>query len=439
MWKMSMILSRFFGVKFPVKYWIIGIFALILTAVLSFFCLDADLSITKDLPGGRFLEIAFWMTALGASVLSYLMMEIFFRSKEARLLAPLPVLPESLFIYQMRRVFKGIGISTLPVIAFWLPHILDNPAQILCCILLWPAGMAVCATISAAIILYAGNTTAQQKQNANHTSAMVFSTAPAISLGVSLILVLLLKLLAEALLKTGFAQAAVTAACITGTGFIIALCYAYYLYKTRYYDILASFSDNDLIVLNANYAFIDDTEAKKICASNNVEKAICHAYLVQYHRRYSVNMLLIAVFAILLVLISLGMPEYLSNMVLPLFAVVPVLCLSKPWLALQSNDFKTGLLEALPVSTTTLGHSQIHACIRIILGQAVWLTLAVVLSKWINGSIGWALIQGIITFLLCIGITLGFSWLSHKTTKFLRETTYLTALLFAICALALGH
>ncbi|MBQ9816574.1 MAG: hypothetical protein IJM59_03775 [Proteobacteria bacterium] len=397
------LLSRYLHRKLSRKA-LFGLFAAIPLFALLSFLWGPEIGATPEAPGGKFFEIAFWATSLGSAFLSFIMLEILFRSHETRLLASWPIKPLTLFLYQMKRVFKGIGISTCIYAAFWLPLITSDVPVVLLSIALWPIGMCVCAAVASAIILYAGNA-GTQKDGSGSFGAMAFSTAPAIALAVSLITTLLLKLLAEALLKPGFFYAALTASGITLLILIVSFVYAARLYATRYYAILASFFDTDLVLLNANYDFVDNKQAKSIRDSSSVESAICQSYVAQFRRRYALSSVLAGTFAVILMIVLYYSPEYLDSFYVPLIALVPWILFSHPWSALQGKDIRTGLIEFFPVSQQIIRRSYFKACYSLMLVQGGMLSAVVGLAYWIHTGIMKGILYGLCTFILCALVT----------------------------------
>ena len=84
MYRIIALLNASFGLKWTIKQTCACLVGLVLIALLSFWGVSPDTEISPTKPGGSYLEIAFWITAIGASVLSYLILEILFRSRETR-------------------------------------------------------------------------------------------------------------------------------------------------------------------------------------------------------------------------------------------------------------------------------------------------------------------------------------------------------------------
>ncbi len=416
--------------------------ALPLIAVLSYWIIAPDIAITPDHPGGTYLEIAFWLTAIGSAFLSFIMMEVLFRSQETRNLASFPIPPLSMFVFQIGRVFKAILLTTVPIICFWLPHCTvfagaafsaSECLRMTLCILIWPIGLSICAVVSSAILLYTGHH-ATDGEATPQSAAMAFSAAPAIALATSLVLTLLLKLLAEALIKPGFFNAALTAFLITFIAFIAALLYSALMYHRHYYGILAGFSDTDLIVLNANYAFLDDTEARQLRNKHSISGLISHALCIQYKRRHATTTLFIITFAILLCATLWAMPEYLHTIWLPGVALAPFLFLSKPWLSLHGPDLDPAPLGVFAASPGAIHRATSKAVITIAAPQVLILSAALflpalILGEWISGIIVAAevlVLSGISTILLTLA--------SEKDTKTASILTYSIALILTISA-----
>lgn len=407
-------------------------------SLISWLFIGLDYNPDINSPGGRFFEISYWATSFGAVFLSFMMMELLFRSRETRLLATFPVPPLALFIYQMRRVFKGIGLSTLAYAAFWMPQLIAEPVIAALSLLIWPLGLAICAALASAILLYAGDNATSEKNNAN-ASAMAFSMAPAIALAVSLMTTLLLKLLAEALLKPGFMDAALTATGITAVVFMGAMLYAARLYHRRYYAILASFMDNDLVVLNASFEFLDDREAKQIRTSSGVIRTLQHALLIQFKRRYPLTSMLVLTFAVVVCLVLWNAPNYMPYLYvsfagwhLPCFVVVPTLIFSKPWAALRTPAFETELNSLLPVDNETWTRARNAASLRLTLPYHLVLSLCAALP--VAHYSGWmaAIVTLLLSGLVCLTVTWGGCQISARMPHHALYAGYGMAVIFML-------
>ena len=391
-------------------------------------------------PGGSFLEISYWATSLGAVFLSFMMMELLFRSRETRILATYPVPPLAIFAFQMRRAFLGIGVSTLAYLVFWLPQLIAEPVITALCVLLWPLGLSICAALAAAIILYAGNHAVTETRSAG-AGAMAFSMAPAIALAVSLMTTLLLKLLAEALLKPGFFDAALTAALITAAVFAIAMIYAARLYQKRYYAILAGFMDNDLVVLNASYEFLDDREAKRLRATPQMTGTLEHAMRIQYRRRHPMTSMLVVTFAVIIGLVLWQAPQYISylyvglgNVFMPCFVIVPTLIFAKPWAILRSPTFETDLNTLLPLPPKQWTKARLQASLK--LTMPYHLILSVCAALPIALQTGW--MAAGLTFLLSLVTCIGITWVCHWIATRYVQHAVISGYVIAVISMLIG-
>ena len=398
-------LSRYLHRKPTKKQAAIFVASLPILSAVSYLSFGAETGITPEAPGGVYFETAFWLTCLGTAFLSFMMMEILFRSRETRLLASLPVKPLHLFFYQMRRVFWGILLSMLPCAAFWLPQVFQAPGAVILSMVMWPAGLCVCAVTAAAIILYTGNAGTHNRGNAASFGTTAFSIAPAAALAVSLGTTLLIKLLAEALLKTGFVDAALTASGIVLAVFVFSFLYAACLFSRRYYAILASFIDTDMIQLNAGYEFIDGKQAEQLRLAKNPQMAFRHSLVMQFERRYALSTFLILTFAIIMALVLWNSPEYLDSSIIPAVAAMPWLIFSKPWAAFYQNDFHTGLVETLPLDGKSIERARLMAAMQILLKHGSVLAASVAVPYLVHHGIVEALIYGGVTFILCTVLT----------------------------------
>lgn len=409
--------------------------AMPLLALVSWFLLGTEFASTAEHPGGSFLEISFWATSLGASFLSFMMLETLFRSEDTRIMASWPVKPLHLFVFQMKRVFGLILASSLLYGAFWIPQFLAAPLPVGLSIMLWPAGLCICAAVAAAIIVYTGN--AGTKEQAPGFGAMAFGMAPAIALAVSLMTTLLLKLLVEALLKPGFEKAALTAFGITLGVFVVAMFYAGWVYHKRYYAILASFVDTDLVVLNANYDFIDQKKALEMRSAKDGRDALVKALCIQYQRKNTLSTLLIATFAVILCLLLWANPEYFETVFVPFLAVVPWVLFSKPWLAIKKILTDNTLADALPMAQRDVCRALVVSCFKLLPVPACLLAAAVLIPGCVHLDIGIALGQAALVLGLCAAATWGLSVLANHCPKFILALSVGVALLLALAGMIL--
>ena len=386
-----------------------------LLSLVSWLLLGTELSASVEHPGGTFLEVSFWATSLGASFLSFMMLDVLFRSEDTRVMASWPVKPFDIFVFKMRRVFGLILISSLLYVSFWLPQLCVSPLPIGLSILLWPAGLCVCAAIAAAIIIYTGNV--GTKEQSPSFGSMAFSMAPAIALAVSLMTTLLLKLLVEALLKPGFEKAAITAFGITFGVFVVTMVYAAVIYHKRYYAILASFIDTDLVVLNANYDFLDNKKALEMRSAKDGQSALVEALYAQYQRKNTLSTILIATFAVILGAFLWSNPEYYESFFVPFLAIVPWVLFSKPWHVLNQILTENTLLAALPISNQSVQSALLKSCFKIFVAPVVLLCLAVCLPTWLHLGLVTSFLYTLLVFVGCGVITFGLCYLTHVIPK----------------------
>lgn len=398
------VLSGFLRRKSSKKSIAAYLISLPILALISFFLLTGTMAADADHPGGQFFETAFWITSFGAAFLSYFMIEVLFRSRETQILAPWPVDPGMLFRFQMKRVLRGVGISSIPWAAFWAPHLFSEPAVAALCIALWMVGLSVSAFVASAVILYSGKMGTKEKTSASF-GANAFSFAPAVSLAISLMAILFLKLLAEALLKPNFAGAALTAALIIAVITVISLLYAAITYRKQYYAILAAFMDTDLIVLDAGYAFVDNKQAIALRASKTALDALRSAYILQFRRRSSLSTILVVVFAIVLFFV-LNHSQGMSPVYILLIAQIPWILFSRPWAVLTGQDISTAMMDHLPIDPQKAKRIRLQACFRILPVHGGMLAAAIFLSFFLNDRLLPAILTSIGAFLLSAVVTL---------------------------------
>ncbi len=433
MTSVSRVLSRYF-IRKPTRMHVLGfVMALPVLAVLSFFWVGLVSGASAEHPGGRWLEIAFWLTAFGTAFLSYLMMELLFRSREVRILAPWPVRAQDIFLYQMKRVFAGIGITAVPWAFFWGPQLFSEPVVAGLCIALWPAGLSVCAALALAVLVYTGDMATEKKSQAGF-GIMAFSMAPAIALGGSLIATLLLKLLAEALLKPGFVDAAMTAAGITGGVFVVAMLYAARVYKKRYYSMLACFMDNDRIVLNADYEYVGDETFHQIqkAGSRSQTRALACALVAQCSRKFTLSAILVIVCEIGLAASFFHSPEQLGISAFRpgCFAILPVVVFSHPWLSVSRMEPEH--LRCLPVKPGDVMRARVAASLRLARVPVILASLAVAVPTAVKIGLVAGLVQGVAVAVVLAAVSLGLGYYSAPGKKASAVVTAICALFFVI-------
>lgn len=355
--------------------------------VLAFLSLclgSGDLGLTPEHPGGTPLEIAFWLSSFGAAVVAFAMVEILFRGEDVQVLATLPVPTRVMRAWLMRRVWKFVGLSTILYAACWVVHIPRAPAVMTLCIALWPMSLILCAEVASASILYTGDKSARDP-HPSPLSAMAFSTAPAIALAVSLLGILLLKLLAEALLKPGFFHAALTATAILGALMAICGLYARHLFLRRYYGILAGFLDADRVVINAEYDFLDDRLSRRLRSASPVQ-ALRFAMAEQFRRRHALSTVLLVTLILVLCLVTLSTAPENRLFSFACLAMVPLFLFFKPWTAMQHSDF-TDALAGLPVSPAIVRRASVRACFDLVRLPLAGIALCVAVTDILAFSI----------------------------------------------------
>ena len=370
-------------------------------------------SITPEHPGGTYLEISFWITAIGSAFLSFAMMELLFRSRMTKMLAPWPVPPLRIFATQMCRAAKGIAWAMPPWLALWFaPLCIDSPelpsnigSIVAGCLVLMPAGLLVCAAISSAILVYTGNAATQKKAA---FGMQAFGMAPAIALAVSLMTTLLLKLLVEAMLKPGFEKAAWTAFGITAGVFAIALLYAAVVFHRRYYAILANFMDTDRIVLNARYDFIGGKSAEAIRKATP-QDAVRLSLVSQYRRRHPLAGFSIATCAVCMAIFFWNYAEFLHPVAIVLIVQIPWMLFGRPWAVWKKPEF-SAYLDALPLALDVRRSAGMRASFSLLPAPAIMQALAAAIPLWHAVGPAYAAIAAVSAFTLCAVLTYIANW-----------------------------
>ena len=352
-------------------------------AFTSQFVISAPFGIDAEHVGGTPLEISFWLTALFASFLYFFMSELYFRSSDVRLLAQLPISPVTLFFYRFGKAALLIAAATLPISALFFELWCARPLHAALCTGLFFFGNLLCSILSTAVLMYAGRTSIQAHGNAAVTS-QAFMMAPAISLFIALIADLLLKLLVEAILKPGHLDAAMTAAGITGAIFVFSAVYAVVAFKKNYYAVLSCFIDNDAVMLNANYRFIDETTLERLKAAPSPQDALVVKNKAVVARKHTLSRILIITLSAILALVGFASPETLSGLNRPALAVSLCFMLAPVWLWLSDAQYDV----RLPVEAKIRSRARYRAAISLAAPNVLALTAAVALpllsSSWLH-------------------------------------------------------
>lgn len=361
--------------RMSVRAWIAYIVCFVaIGCVSSLFEIDFP-GMTPEHPGGWVLETAFWVTSIASAFLTFIMSDVLFRSRESRLLSSFPVLPIRLLDFQNCRVLSGIIFLSILYGACWLPHIASSPVVVLLSILLFPVGLTVCMFVSEAILMYVGVHATRRAESA-YRGTLSFSVAPAIALAVTLMTNLVLKLLAEAVLKPDFMNAALTAFGIVVAVGISACLYARYQFRRHYYAVYATFRDIDGIVVNASYDYLDGRVAGRISTAT-MEQGLCLGFVEQFRRSHGLSGILIVTFSLVVGLYLSQSPESMERLCLPLMGAVALLLFSKPWLAFLHPKLACGVFDAFPLDESVFRRMRLRACLRLIAVPTVILALSV--------------------------------------------------------------
>ncbi len=381
--------------------WFFGLLITGLTTfiyILSWFLLQAPYGISPEHVGGTPLEMAFWLTSFSSAFLAFYVMELLFRSRDVRLLSQLPIAPLDILAFRSNKFFVILALTLFPFAGLFAPVWQDNIALAALCLGVWFFGNLTCYVLSAAVLMYAGNASLAQTNNAAFASSM-FTAAPAIALGLSLFANLFLKLLAEALLKPNYANAAITAATIVGVTLIVSTAYALVRFRKRYFAIQANFMDNDRVTLNANYQFVDQKTLNALKTSESIEQVLVARDVAQITRKHTLSRVILITLAIIMAVVAFYSPETMSSIRMPVAALVLMLVLAPVWLWLEDDAFS----RRLPVTEDVRQRAKRRAAFRLVLPGAVALTAASLPVLATNTALG--LVYLVLTPCLVFGAT----------------------------------
>ena len=394
------------------------------TVVFNYFSTPAsNFGITHEHVGGDPLEMAFWFTSLASTFLSFYMMELIFRSNDAKLLAQLPIPSLDILALRFKKVFLILILSCFPFAALFAPVFASVPVVATLCLAIWLFGTLLCCTLSTAVLMYAGNASLAHSNNAAF-SAQVFSAAPAIALVISLIANLLLKLLAEALLKPNYLDAALTASGIVAAIAAAATFYAVSTFKKQYYAILSNFIDNDMAMLNAGYQFVDDKTLNALRKASSIQSCLRIKYGAQVSRKHTLSRVLIITLSVILAIVSFYAHESLQNINLAALSLVVSAVLAPVWLWLHDDDFS----KKLPVPQKIKNRTRLHAALKLSHPNVLALTAAAALPTLFSDQFTGFLYLVLIPLLL-YGFTLALTALTNKSPRTSRLLT--TALIIS--------
>ncbi len=386
-----------------------------------------NFGISQEHIGGDPLEMAFWITAIGATFLSFYMMELLFRSSDVRLLAQLPIPSLDILALRFRKICALIFLPCFPLAAFLFPVWTENVGLAALCVAEWFVGSLMCCVVSTAVLMYAG--TASLAKNANAAfSAQLFSAAPAVGLGIALVADLLLKLLAEAFLRPNYLNAALTASSILLGITAVSAIYAVLTFKKRYSAILSNFMDNDMVMLNAGYQFIDDKTRCALQKATSPEDALLIKDVAQASRKHTLSRVLIITLSIILGLVSFYSPDTVRSINLSLLCVAIVFLLAPTWLWLAEDSFT----HRLPVAPEILKRTRLRAAFSLTHVNAIVLTLAAALPTLSSHTV-LGVVFLLLTPALIYGLTFVFSCITNVYPAQARLITRIFAALAGIC------
>ncbi len=210
-------------------------------------------------PGGTVLEMAFWLASLAAALESFRVMEAVYRTGDAHTLAPLPIDPGIIYVYRMLgALMEGMVIVVLAAALFAPVAWRGELALYGACMWVWGSGMLVTVAVSLAVALYAGIANLKEESGGSFFGPMAFALGPGIALAISVSIILILKLVAEDVLRVGFGTGARVGSILALGTVLFALGVGYIWARRAYYRAYAGFFEADLFVFDTDYQYFTE-------------------------------------------------------------------------------------------------------------------------------------------------------------------------------------
>lgn len=315
--------------------------------------------VSGDDPGGTALEVAFWLTCLMSAVLSFRVMESFFRTGDARILAPLPLGLDALFAYRLLRGLAAVGLLVLVGVLLMSSILWRGDWQVyLACVGVWSGGALTTLGVGFGVQMYAGQARITGESGFDAHGPTAGMMAPGMALAVSVFVILLEKLVAEEFLKSGFNGGARFGLLVSSGITVLSLVAAWRWFRSSFYQMYGRFFEADTFMMDTGYAYFQEGDAGKgwFLRFLGQDQASIWARKdwAQLERRDLLPRLLLA-------LASLGLAAFLGSggdlgagiVAAPLGIS---LLLTNPWAKLWSKDLEPGIGRSLPTE-----HAQIDA------------------------------------------------------------------------------
>ncbi|MDX9724203.1 MAG: hypothetical protein RBU37_25870 [Myxococcota bacterium] len=369
---------------------------------------DVANTASHDDPGGPALEMAFWFACLYCAVASFRIMEALFRTGDARILAPLPIRPAPLFIYRLASSLAE-GVLAWIGAAFFFSALLfvGAYALFLAAIWVWFAAIILSTAVGFAVQLYTGSASLRGEQSLSAFGPMGFAVAPGIALAISVTLVLVQKLVAEELLRSGFNAGARFGLGLALLVSVACLLAAQFWFRRDFHRIFARFLETDLFVPDSGYAYFKEGPSP----AKGFERLLPQDLLLlvrkdrlQLRRRATLGYLLVwgAALGCLALLAARG-ADALQFGVLLALPLLSTALFANPWGALWRPELEPGIAASLPVPASRLTKAKKIVSLRESAGLAVPWFLSIAIGVGMDHR-GW--VWGLLSAFIAVAILL---------------------------------
>ena len=386
----------------------------------------------KNDPGGVALEMAFWLASLASAVTSFRVMEAFFRTGDARILAPLPIPTQTLFVYRLLGAAREAMAITAGAAALFMPVLWRGDLGLYsACMLVWGLGMLTTLSVGFGVQMYAGASNVKGEAAFDAHGPTGFVMAPGIALAASVVLILVEKLVAEELLKaSGVNKAARFGLGLCIGSSVVGLGLAYRWFTQHFHAMYADFLQADLFVLDVGYEYFKEGPAPPSGLDRRLPSRLIPLVRkdrLQYRRRYALSRLLS--WGIAVALGGYLMAQGSGALPVALVVASPLIVLvvfANPWLRLTGNELERGLAAGLPVTRA----ERVQAKSWVAFQETIALTLPLAAAVTVGlglGEGGWG--YGVVAGLLSAALVLA----AHPLLMF-AALLYSAAVVYALGA-----
>lgn len=316
------------------------------------------------LPAGTLaLEAAFWLSALAASLTTFRAMELLYRRRDIRAIAPYPLNLTAVFVDRLAAAVGEAVAAAGAVALFFVPLIWHGGADIAGLAAgLAATGLVTSSLVGFAIQVYAGDLhvrgTESDKSSRGDiygggSQALMFS--PGLAFAVAAALILLARLaFGELLTEGGSLRAFWVANGAMGVAVLAGLIGAYRRFVARFPAMSARFREVDLVGFQVEVDYQTSAYEKRGWVERLIPASVRPAYRansLQFGRRYALTRYSYGLFWLIA---GLAVSQW-SRQAFPSWAVaavpaVAMATLANPWARLTGRSLAPHFAEGLPLS-----------------------------------------------------------------------------------------